>query len=78
MHSIGDAVISTDERGLVDYMNPIAEKLTGYRFEDAYGQPLSYVFRVIDEHSRELKLDPVVQCLRDNVIVQFKGRQLSG
>jgi diguanylate cyclase (GGDEF)-like protein/PAS domain S-box-containing protein len=46
--SIGDAVITTDTSGQVEYLNPVAERLTGYRIEQARGQPLDALFRLID------------------------------
>lgn len=47
--SIGDAVITTDSRGMVEYLNPIAEALTGWGSADAQGQPLASVFRAVDK-----------------------------
>ncbi len=52
LHSIGDGVVTTDGDGLVDYMNPVAEDLTGWRVEDARGKPLASVYRVVDDESR--------------------------
>jgi diguanylate cyclase (GGDEF)-like protein/PAS domain S-box-containing protein len=53
LHSIGDAVITVDPAGIVEYMNPIAEALTGWGVEEARGQPLDSVFHVLDEASGE-------------------------
>ncbi len=52
LNSIGDAVISTDIDGLIAYMNATAQRLTGWPLEDALGQPLEQVFRIIDSNSR--------------------------
>ena len=49
--SIGEAVISTDAAGHVDFMNPAAERLTGWRSEDAAGRPLQELFRLVDEET---------------------------
>ena len=49
--SIGDGVLATDGRGCVKYMNPVAEKLTGWTREEALGRPLSEIFRLIEETS---------------------------
>ncbi|MBC7416063.1 MAG: EAL domain-containing protein [Herminiimonas sp.] len=53
LKSIGDAVITTDRAGGVDYLNPVAEALTGWRTEEARGVPLSDVFNVINGTTRE-------------------------
>lgn len=57
--SIGDGVITTDESGLVRYMNPVAERLTGWRTDEARGQPVSSVYRLLDEQSGESLPNPV-------------------
>lgn len=51
--SIGDAVIATDEQGNVAFMNPVAEKLTGWPQTDATGQSLAAVFRAVDDETME-------------------------
>jgi PAS domain S-box-containing protein len=50
--SIGDAVITADEGGLVTLLNPAAESLTGWTNEGARGQPLRSVFHLVDETTR--------------------------
>jgi PAS domain S-box-containing protein len=56
--SIGDAVIVADSAGAIRFMNPVAEKLTGWCAKDAGQRPLSAVFHSIDEVSREPVKDP--------------------
>jgi diguanylate cyclase (GGDEF)-like protein/PAS domain S-box-containing protein len=51
--SIADAVIATDSRGIVEYLNPVAENLTGWALEEAKGEPLTRVCPVLHELSRE-------------------------
>ena len=63
LHSIGDAVITTDATGIVAYMNPVAEALTGWSVDEARGQPLEAVFQIINERSRERVPNPVARCL---------------
>ncbi|NLX03780.1 MAG: PAS domain S-box protein [Phycisphaerae bacterium] len=53
LRSIGDAVISTDSRGRVAFMNPVAEELTGRTQQEAEGQALNQVFRLVDERTLE-------------------------
>ncbi|WP_422923883.1 PAS domain S-box protein [Singulisphaera sp. PoT] len=67
--SIGDAVIATDTDGLVTFLNPVAEKLTGWPLEDARGTPLTEVFRIVNETTREAVENPALRALETGVIV---------
>jgi PAS domain S-box-containing protein len=67
--SIGDGVISTDDQGRVVYLNRIAEQLTGWTLADAVGLPLSEVFRIIHEFTREPVENSVARVLREGKIV---------
>src|SRR4051794_36636523 len=49
LRSIGDAVIATDDRGRVLFLNPVAEALTGCPDAEAHGKDLAEVFRIADE-----------------------------
>jgi diguanylate cyclase (GGDEF)-like protein/PAS domain S-box-containing protein len=51
LQSIGDAVITTDREGRIDYMNPVAERLTGWQSQDARGERLPAVMRLHDERA---------------------------
>lgn len=51
--SLGEAVLTTNTRGAVEYLNPVAEYLTGWSRQDASGMPLLDVFHVVDELTRE-------------------------
>ena len=63
--SIGDAVITTDTEGKVTLLNPVAESLTGWSLEGAYGLPLGNVFNILHEESRQPVESPVVRALQD-------------
>jgi diguanylate cyclase (GGDEF)-like protein/PAS domain S-box-containing protein len=52
LNSIGDGVISTDPSGTVTYLNPVAERLTGWSCKEAIGRRLVQVFNVVDARSR--------------------------
>jgi PAS domain S-box-containing protein len=67
--SIGDGVITCDNEGRVQMMNPVAQELTGWLESDAYGHPLTDVFRIINESSREPLENPVEKVQRLNRVV---------
>lgn len=69
LSSIGDAVIATDGKGEITFMNPVAEALTGWTKSDAIGQPLVNVFRIINEETRLPVEDPAAKVLRLGTIV---------
>ncbi|MDD3519429.1 MAG: EAL domain-containing protein, partial [Chromatiales bacterium] len=57
--SIGDGVITTDESGIIQYVNPIAERLTGWRVHEARGHSISIVYRLVDEKTGDRLENPV-------------------
>jgi len=68
LKAIGDAVISTDAQGRVEMMNPVAESLTGWKQEEAMGNPLEKVFSIINADTRKKADNPVKRVLRDGRI----------
>lgn len=64
--SIGDAVLSTDLAGNITYMNPVAERMTGWSMWEAAGRPLQEVMRLIDADSRETVRDPLALAVQRN------------
>lgn len=67
--SIGDAVISTDARGRIVYLNEVAESITGWTSGEAAGQPLENVFRIVNEQTRKTVENPATRALREGLIV---------
>ena len=67
--SIGDAVIATDTEGLVAFLNPVAETLTGWKQEEAKGQPLEVVFHIVNEETRQPVENPALRALKEGTIV---------
>jgi len=71
--SIADAVITVDTAGNVEYMNPVAERLTGYRNDEARGAPLPNVFSVQDDATGVEVPDPVARALREGATIPSEG-----
>lgn len=69
LNSIGDGVIATDVSGLVEYMNPVAESLTGYELDRARGKQLRDVFPATSEDRQRDLTDIVGRCLDEKQIV---------
>jgi PAS domain S-box-containing protein len=69
LRSIGDAVIATDGRGRVIFLNPVAEALTGWSDAEAHGRELTDVFRIVNELTREPVEDPVQKVLATGQVV---------
>ena len=76
LHSIGDAVITTNVDAQIEYLNPIAEKLTGWKTEDAFGRNLAEVFHVISEETRQPVIDPVKRCLQEDRVVGLANHSI--
>jgi len=74
--SIGDGVIRTDPQGRIDYLNPAAERLTGWRAEEAIGHAVPEVFQLVDEVTRRPLTDPMVRCLAEKRVVESPGHTL--
>jgi len=69
LSAIGDAVIATDVHGRVTFMNPVAEKVTGWTEAEALGLQLTEVFIIANEVTGELTRNPVERVLREGVTV---------
>jgi PAS domain S-box-containing protein len=67
--SIGDSVITTDMQGRVTFLNPVAERMTGWTTEEALGLPLESVFHIVNECSLQRTENPVGKVLREGTIV---------
>jgi diguanylate cyclase (GGDEF)-like protein/PAS domain S-box-containing protein len=69
LNSIGDAVIATDTKGLITFMNPIAERMTGWRLKDALHQKIENVMHLKDSDTQQTLLNPLYLALREQRIV---------
>jgi len=76
LHSIGDAVITTNHEGRIEYMNPVAEDLLGWRLPEIKDTPLGKVMRLIEEDSGKPLRNPVDRCLERKQKITEKGHKL--
>ena len=71
--SIADAVITVDTGGRIEYLNPVAERLTGWRNAEACGRPVAEVFAIVDEATGAPMPDPVARALAEGATVEAEG-----
>lgn len=69
LESIGDAVITADINGRVEYLNGVAERMTGWRTAEARGMPLAQVFHIVNETTRAVVGNPLEECLKHGAII---------
>lgn len=74
--SIGDCVMVTNEEGRITFMNPVAEQVTGWKFNEARGRLTSEVFRILNEDTRKPVENPVEKVIRQGVIVGLANHTL--
>lgn len=86
LHSIGDAVMTTDAKGIVQWLNPVAERMTGWSAAEAKGKPSHAVFNIVHEETRQTAPDPIAACLdkvevvgldHDTMLLSRDGREFS-
>lgn len=66
LQSIADAVITTNSATEVQYLNPVAERLTGWRNDEAHGVPLESVISIVHEDTGHAIRNPVQECLKNS------------
>ncbi|MBV8306349.1 MAG: EAL domain-containing protein, partial [Gammaproteobacteria bacterium] len=85
LQSIGDGVITTDASSTIDYINPVAEELTGWRLEDAMGRPVEEIFRAFHEETCEPLENPLsvsirrirpIKSVRPMLLIRRDGNEL--
>ena len=74
--SIGDCVMVSDKEGQITFMNPVAEQVTGWKFEEAQNRPTTEVFRILNEHTRQPVESPVEKVMKHGVIVGLANHTL--
>ena len=76
LSSIGDAVIATDGEGRVMFLNPVAANLIGWSQDEALGRPLSEVFRIINEQTRQPLANPAMVAMHRSAVVSLTNHTL--
>jgi diguanylate cyclase (GGDEF)-like protein/PAS domain S-box-containing protein len=76
LESIADAVITTNRSGHVTWLNPAAERLTGWPNSGALGRPITEVFDIVHEETRKPSLCPVDVCVSQGVPVKLEDRSI--
>ena len=71
LHSIGDAVASTDNSGNITFLNLVAEKMTGWTLREAVGRPMAEVLRFIDATNHETAPNPMEAAVARNQTVHL-------
>ena len=71
LNCIGDAVICTDILGKITLLNLVAERMTGWSWQEAAGRPLAEVFRIVDGLTRQLAPDPMEMAVVQNRTVEL-------
>src|ERR1700688_2053666 len=71
LNSIGDAVICTDISGNITFLNPIAERMTGWSREEAAGRPVAEVFRIVEATSRKTTTNVMEMAITQNRIMHL-------
>ena len=74
LQSIGDAVITTDAWGTVNWLNPVAERMTGWLNAEAKGHSVGQVFHIVNEETRATAENPVTTCLQQGKMVGLAQR----
>lgn len=68
LSSIGDAVVVTDRHGVVNFINPVAEELTGWTKLEAHGKSVHDILRLVNEKTRAEVENPVDRAIRQNSV----------
>jgi diguanylate cyclase (GGDEF)-like protein/PAS domain S-box-containing protein len=85
LQSIGDGVITTDASCNVEYVNPVAEELTGWKVDDASGRPIDEIFRGFHEETCEplenplavaIRRDRAIKSVRPTLLIRRDGNEL--
>jgi len=69
LQAIGEAVITTDKDGKIDFINPVAEVLTGWSSADVIGRPVQQIFDIVSTKSHAKEPNPAEKCLQTQRVI---------
>ena len=72
LQSIGDGVITTDAAGIVDYINPVAQDLTGFDMRSVRDRPVTEIMTIVNQHTRATIENPVMRCLKEERVITLE------
>jgi PAS domain S-box-containing protein len=72
LNSLGEAVVATDGSGAISYLNPVAQNLTGWKYEEANGKQFNQVVRLSDERT-QLPADAIAAVTSQKQVVDLSG-----
>ncbi|ESA35612.1 pas domain s-box diguanylate cyclase domain-containing protein [Leptolyngbya sp. Heron Island J] len=73
LHSIGDAVITTDSSGNIKDFNPVAEKLTGWQAREARRRPIAEVCKIVDSKTGQPLQNPALQAIKEKRAISLSN-----
>ena len=76
LQSIGDGVITTDAEGRIDYINPVAQDITGWDVRGARGKPIQEIMTIINQHTRTPVDHPVMRCLQEGRVITLEDNSV--
>jgi diguanylate cyclase (GGDEF)-like protein/PAS domain S-box-containing protein len=76
LRSTGDAVVTVTDSGTIEYLNPVAEQLTGWTTMEAKGYAIQDILKIVDADTRLPVRNPVEQALQENRIVELANNAL--
>ncbi len=76
LHSIGDGVITTDEQGRINFLNPVAENIIAYRTDEVLGKRLHEIITLKNEETGDPVQNPIRRCLDQGVVIDLDPETL--
>ncbi|MEL6496756.1 MAG: EAL domain-containing protein, partial [Cyanobacteria bacterium J06623_7] len=74
LQSIGDGVITTDADGRVQYLNPVAEQITGWSLSESTGKPLKEIFQLISGKTKKPIVNPIARVSRNHKVCKLAAK----